>query len=63
MVECGIAEAEDGLDPNEWKNQRGEIDFLVFINATLVKNREEINQEILNHAFMSGFRRTSMRPI
>lgn len=52
MVQCEIEELEDGLDPNDWKNSRGEIDFFVFINAIIAKNREDINQEILNHQFM-----------
>lgn len=52
VVECEIEEPEEGLDPNEWKNARGEIDFFVFLNAMIVKNQDEINHDILTHPFM-----------
>lgn len=52
LVQCEMLEADDGFDSNDWKNSKSEIDFFVFVNSVINKNREDINQEILNHSFM-----------
>ena len=52
IVQCEVQENDESFDPNDWKNSKGEIDFFVFLNSSIKKYKDDINQEILNHSFM-----------
>jgi hypothetical protein len=53
VVQCEVQENDESFDPNDWKNSRGEIDFFVFLNSSIKKHKDDINQDILTHPFMS----------